>query len=256
MPAGVVDGHLDGAGVRSQLQCAGAPAVAQGVGDELGHDQDHGVCDFRGPRPAAAQTLEEGPCLIARVGNGCRGTDGCGVDGHHVHHGHPGLWIVHARPLPTRPLCPAPPPANPAEPQCLPEKLTAIVDAWRHAAVRSGHGARPRPARVGGPRRFEQAAHPRRRYRSGAHGQPGEGAESYRGPMKQILVEALRAAAGAPVCGLRHRHRRARLPRTAARSSGRDRQGRAFVLRLSSAGLSGVTAGNMGCPVVAGTRRR
>ena len=34
--------------VDRQFQCAGNPAVAQGVGDELGHDQDHGSRDFRG----------------------------------------------------------------------------------------------------------------------------------------------------------------------------------------------------------------
>jgi hypothetical protein len=36
MPAGIVNGDLDGAGVRSQFQCAAAPTVAQGIGNGCG----------------------------------------------------------------------------------------------------------------------------------------------------------------------------------------------------------------------------
>ncbi|WP_245726855.1 DEAD/DEAH box helicase [Streptomyces longwoodensis] len=48
MPARIVNGDLDGVGVRSQVQCAAAPAGAQSMGDELGHDQDHSVRRVRG----------------------------------------------------------------------------------------------------------------------------------------------------------------------------------------------------------------
>lgn len=62
--------------------------------------------------------------------------------------------------------------------------LRTTVDAWPHADVRPCHDAGPRPARVVGSRRFEQAAHPRRCHRPGEH-------ESDRGTSKQILDKAL-----------------------------------------------------------------
>ncbi len=90
MSAGIGNGDLDGVGVRSQFQGAAAPTVAQGVGDELGHDQDHSVRRVRS-HGQLLQTFEEGPCRIARAGNGCGGTDGCGAGHHRDHQGHPGL---------------------------------------------------------------------------------------------------------------------------------------------------------------------
>jgi hypothetical protein len=86
MPAGIVNGDLDGVGVRSQFQCAAAPTVAQGIGDELGHDQDPSVRRVTS-HGRLLQTFEEGPCRIACVGNGCGGTDGCGAGSHRDHQG-------------------------------------------------------------------------------------------------------------------------------------------------------------------------
>lgn len=106
-------GHLDGVGVRGQLQCAAAPAVVQGVGDELGHDQDNCVPCVRG-HGRLPQPFEESSCRMACVGNGRCGTDGCGAGNHRDHQGDPGLWIVHALPVPAQPCAP---PLHPPTPQ-------------------------------------------------------------------------------------------------------------------------------------------
>ncbi|MEU1006774.1 hypothetical protein [Streptomyces tibetensis] len=58
-----MNGNLDGVGVRSQFQCAAAPTVAQGIGDERGHEQDHGVRHVRG-NGRLLQTFEEGSCRV------------------------------------------------------------------------------------------------------------------------------------------------------------------------------------------------
>ncbi|MFF0002356.1 hypothetical protein ACFYQT_02700 [Streptomyces tibetensis] len=58
-----MNGNLDGVAVRSQFQCAAAPTVAQGIGDELGHEQDHGVRHVRG-NGRLLQTFEEGSCRV------------------------------------------------------------------------------------------------------------------------------------------------------------------------------------------------
>lgn len=54
-----VDGYLDALRVGRQLQDAGAPALAHGVRDELGHDQGPGIRGLRGRR-RPTETAEEG----------------------------------------------------------------------------------------------------------------------------------------------------------------------------------------------------
>ncbi|WSI28527.1 hypothetical protein OG311_37130 [Streptomyces sp. NBC_01343] len=66
-----MDGDLDAVRERGQFHSAGAAAVEQGVGDELGYDQDDGVGGFgRGRR---YEGVEEDPGPPACAGDGYGG---------------------------------------------------------------------------------------------------------------------------------------------------------------------------------------
>jgi hypothetical protein len=79
MSAGIVNGDLDGVGVRCRFQCAAAPTVAQGIRDEPGHDQDHSVrrvrshgrllqtFDRRGQRGAFCHARQRPTCGASRL---------------------------------------------------------------------------------------------------------------------------------------------------------------------------------------------
>jgi hypothetical protein len=68
-----VDGYLDAVRARGQVEGAGAAAVAQGVGDELRDDPDHGVGSLGCDR--MVETFEEIPGALACAGDGCRGAE-------------------------------------------------------------------------------------------------------------------------------------------------------------------------------------
>ncbi|GGU02559.1 hypothetical protein GCM10010272_54820 [Streptomyces lateritius] len=87
-----------------QIQGAGAAAVAQGVGDEFGDDQDHRVgglgCERR------LETFEELPGAVACAGYGCRRAEGCDFDARRIHQGAPRSLDRRRPVLSARSLCP------------------------------------------------------------------------------------------------------------------------------------------------------